>query len=265
MAMVPAMTFSTSRNFIYSGGVFDMSWTAWIWNNIAPDVRAKKALPGPRTYAEAEEAWKTIHDSVQRRLPLSDLSEFRDVAPYLFEWMKRPPGDPAWDWFEIRGKYDRVKAAVLNLSGWHDEAYGPEGAATNYMGLVAARRGHDPRTELVIGPWIHGSVTMNDRSQQARSGDRVFGDAAVVDYDALILGFMDRYLRGRAARPRPPVRLFVMGENTWRNEASWPPPSARPLTLYLREGRGSGRRGCRRSRPSRRLRRAPSYRIPWLR
>jgi hypothetical protein len=174
---------------------------------------------------------------------VSDLSEFRDVAPYLFEWMKRPPGDPAWDWFEIRGKYDRVKAAVLNLSGWHDEAYGPEGAATNYLGLVAARRGSDPRAELVIGPWIHGSVTMNDRSQQARSGDRLFGDAAVVDYDALILGFMDRHLRGKAGAAQPPVRLFVMGENTWRNEASWPPPSARPLTLYLREGRGSGRRG----------------------
>ena len=242
MAMVPAMTFSTSRNFIYSGGVFDMSWTAWIWNNIAPDVRAKKALPGPRTSTDAREAWKAIHDSVQRRLPLSDLSEFRDVAPYLFEWMKRPPGDPGWDWFEIRGKYDRVRAAVLNLSGWHDEAYGPEGAATNYRGLVASRRGHDPRTELVLGPWIHGSVTMNDRSQQARSGDRDFGDAAVVDYDALILDFMDQYLRGRVGPARAPVRLFVMGENTWRNEASWPPPSARPLTLYLREGRASGRR-----------------------
>src|SRR3954467_9749827 len=37
-AMVPAMTFSTPRNFFYSGGVFDMSWTTWIWNNIAPDV-----------------------------------------------------------------------------------------------------------------------------------------------------------------------------------------------------------------------------------
>ena len=240
-AMVPAMTFSTSRNFIYSGGLFDMSWTAWIWNNIAPDVRVKKGLSGPKTYAEAHAAWKTLRDPLLRRLPISDLPEFRDIAPYLFDWMKVPPGDRAWDWFEIRGKYDRVKAAVLNLSGWHDEAYGPEGAATNFLGLVAARRGEDPRTELVLGPWIHGSVTMNDRSQQARSGDRAFGDAAVVDYDALILGFMERHLRGRAVPAEAPVRVFVMGENAWRSEAAWPPPSARPLTLYLRGGAGPAR------------------------
>ena len=240
-AMVPAMTFSTSRNFIYSGGLFDMSWTAWIWNNIAPDVRVKKGLAGPKTYAEARDTWKTLRDPVQRRLPLSDLPEFRDVAPYLFDWMKVPPGDPAWDWFEIRGKYDRVKAAVLNLSGWHDEAYGPEGAATNYRGLLAARRGQDPRTELVLGPWIHGSVTMNDRSQQTHSGDRAFGDAAVVDYDALILRFMDRHLRAALGEAQAPVRLFVMGENVWRNETAWPPASARPLTLYLREKAGAAR------------------------
>ena len=52
-AMVPAMTFSTPRNFFYSGGVFDMSWTAWIWNNIAPDVRVRRGLDVPRTGEEA--------------------------------------------------------------------------------------------------------------------------------------------------------------------------------------------------------------------
>ncbi|HET7750418.1 MAG TPA: CocE/NonD family hydrolase, partial [Terriglobales bacterium] len=56
-AMVPAMTFSTPRNFFYSSGVFDMSWIAWTWENIAPDLRVKKNLPGPRTYQEAEAAW----------------------------------------------------------------------------------------------------------------------------------------------------------------------------------------------------------------
>jgi hypothetical protein len=72
-AMVPAMTFSTPRNFIYSGGVFDMSWTTWIWENIAPDLRRRKGLPGPQTYREADLAWKTLRGPVESRLPLSDL------------------------------------------------------------------------------------------------------------------------------------------------------------------------------------------------
>ena len=52
-AMVPAMTFSTPQNFFYAGGTWDMSWIDWIWINIASDTRAKKNLPGPRTYQEA--------------------------------------------------------------------------------------------------------------------------------------------------------------------------------------------------------------------
>jgi putative CocE/NonD family hydrolase len=253
-AMVPAMTFSTARNFIYSGGVFDLSWYAWIHNNIAPDVRARKSLPGPRTSAAARKEWAALRETLQRRLPVSDVPELRDVAPYLFEWMTVPPGDPAWDWMEIRGKYDRVKAAVLNLSGWHDEAYGPEGAATNHAGLVAARRGSDARSELVIGPWIHGSVVMNDREAQTRSGERAFGPNAAIDYDGLILGFMDRHLRGAGAGAAPPgsgedaaaapdaplkpVRLFVMGENAWRQEDTWPPAGSRPVILHLRGAAG---------------------------
>jgi len=249
-AMVPAMTFSTARNFIYSGGVFDLSWTSWIYENISADVRVKKGLPGPKTGAEAEATWARLRPDVDRRLPLSDLPEFRDVAPYLFDWMKRPPGDRAWDWMEIRGKYDRMKAAVLNLSGWYDGAYGTEGAATNHNGLVAARRGAASRSFLVLGPWIHGSATMNARQGQVKAGDRAFAATAALDYDGLILRFMDRYLRGidNGLDREPPVRAFVMGEDLWRDEASWPPPTARPLTLYL-QGGGANAAAARRLQP----------------
>ncbi len=48
-AMVPAMTFSTPQNFFYAGGTWDMSWIEWIWDNIAPDIRAKKESPGSET------------------------------------------------------------------------------------------------------------------------------------------------------------------------------------------------------------------------
>jgi uncharacterized protein len=234
-AMAPAMTFSTPRNFFYSGGVFDMSWTAWIWNNIAPDVRVRKGLAGPRTGEEARAAWERMRQSIQARLPLSSLDEFRDVAPYLFVWLAHPPGDPWWDWAELRGRYGRVRAAVLNLSGWHDEAYGPEGAVTNFLGLRAARRGQpDPRTRLVLGPWVHGAV-MDGAEAQSRSGERSFGAAAVIDYDEMILRFMDRHVRGidNGVDREPAVRAFVMGENAWRSAEAWPLPGTVERTLFL--------------------------------
>jgi len=233
-AMAPAMTFSTPRNFFYSGGVFDMSWTTWIWNNIAPDVRVRRGLAGPRTGEEARAAWDRVRGSVLSRLPLSALDEFRDVAPYLFTWLSHPAGEAWWDWAELRGRYSRVGAAVLNLSGWHDEAYGPEGALTNFLGLLSARAGQpNARTSLVIGPWVHGGVM--DADEQSRSGERAFGPTAVIDYDEMVLRFMDRYVRGldNGVDREPPVRVFVMGENAWREADRWPLPGTMPRTLFL--------------------------------
>ena len=117
-AMAPAMTFSTPRNFFYSGGVFDGSWLEWIWNNIAPDIRKRKNLAGPRTHEEAAEMWKREHVRMETFLPLRDLSDLKDVAPFYYEWLAHPPADSWWDWAELRSKYGKVHAAVLNLSGW---------------------------------------------------------------------------------------------------------------------------------------------------
>jgi putative CocE/NonD family hydrolase len=244
-AMVPAMTFSTPRNFFYSGGVFDMSWTAWIWNNIAPDTRVRRGLAGPRTREEARAEWFGIRDSVQRRLPLDSVTEFREVAPYLFEWMRHPAGDPWWDWAELRGRYGRVSAAVLNISGWHDEAYGPEGAVTNFLGLRAARAGQaNPRTQLLLGPWVHGGP-MDEPAEQARSGERTFGPAAAVDYDEIVLRFLDHYVRGldNGMDRAPAVRAFVMGENTWRESDGWPLAGTQARSLVLEDVATRGRPG----------------------
>ncbi len=36
---------------------------------------------------------------------------------------------------------------------------------------------------------------------------------------------------------RPPVKIFVMGVNQWREEREWPPEGAAPKVFYL-ESRG---------------------------
>jgi uncharacterized protein len=81
-AMVPAMTFSTPQNFFYAGGTWDMSWIDWIWNNMAPDVRVKRHLAGPKTYDEAVVAWKDVGPKAVRELPLASLAELQEIAPY---------------------------------------------------------------------------------------------------------------------------------------------------------------------------------------
>jgi putative CocE/NonD family hydrolase len=229
-AMVPAMVFSSHRNFFYAGGAFDLSWIEWIWDDIAPDMRVKQNTPGPRTDDEAEAAWKKSGLDMESVLPLSALEPLRGLAPYYYEWLRHPPDDRWWNWADLRGKYGRTQAAVLNLSGWYDEHYGPEGATTNFQGLIETRGGRPDNVALLIGPWIHGVKS----TETAKAGDRIFPDTAKIDYDATVLDWMDHYLRGidNGVDRRPPVRYYVMGADTWRGSQAWPPPSS-PVSFYL--------------------------------
>lgn len=233
-AIVPAMTFASPRQFFYSGGVWDQSWAAWTWFNIAPDLRVRLGAPGPRTYEEAREAWRTDEQRVIAQRPLLDLPDFKGVAPWYYEWMRREPTDAWWDWAELTGRYDRTDAAVLNLSGWHDEAYGPHGATRNFRGLVASRPPGSSRSALLIGPWVHGV----DATARTRSGEREFGPSAVIDYDEIVLRWMDRWVRGmdNGVERAPPVRVFVMGANRWREASAWPIPGLVPDTLWFAPG-----------------------------
>jgi putative CocE/NonD family hydrolase len=218
-AMVPAMTFSTPQNFFYSGGVWDLSWAQWIWQSIAADAREKRR-PAGAAASPSVPRWKDVKAKMLATLPLDGVEELREIAPYYAEWLHHPPEDPFWNFAELRNKYSRTRAAVLNLSGWNDDNYGPEGAITNYTGLVASRGGTPSRAALVLGPWVHGV----DATARTRFGEREFGRAAAIDYDQVVLGWMDRYLRddGRADAAVP-VRYFVMGENQWRTSDIWPP------------------------------------------
>jgi putative CocE/NonD family hydrolase len=234
-AMAPAMTFSTPRNFFYSWGVWDMSWIDWIWFNIAPDVRSKKNLAGPKTSRDARDGWNDIGPTMQTTLPLDQMGELREVAPYYYDWLHHPPDDRFWDFAELRTKYGRTRAAVLNLSGWYDDNYGPEGATTNFAGLRESRRGAPLRSRLVIGPWVHGV----DATERTRSGERELGPAAAIDYDELVLGWMDEHVAGKTAAAAKPVRYFVMGENRWRDDDVWPPRAAATAYYLTPSARGN--------------------------
>jgi putative CocE/NonD family hydrolase len=77
---------------------------------------------------------------------------------------------------------------------------------------------------------VHGV----DATAQAKAGEREFRPSAAVNYDEIVLRWMDHYLRdiengvGRAK----PVRYFVMGEDEWREADTWP-PAAKATAYYL--------------------------------
>jgi putative CocE/NonD family hydrolase len=65
-----------------------------------------------------------------------------------------------------------------------------------------------------------------------------------VDYDALVLDWMDRHLKGAdSVQTGAPVRVFVMGSNQWREAERWPFPGTSADTMYLAGKRGAGKAG----------------------
>ena len=92
---------------------------------------------------------------------------------------------------------------------------------------------------LLLGPWVHGV----DDTASAVAGERRFADNAKIDYDGLVLDWMDHYLRGMAngVDSGNPVRYYVMGADTWRVARDWPPPALR-TSFYLQQA-GTGKSG----------------------
>jgi putative CocE/NonD family hydrolase len=231
----PAMCFSSGRQFFYFGGAFDLSWLPWTAINVAPDARRRRSVDtGPLTVAEARTWWKAHGRDALRRVPLRDQPALEDAAPFYFDWLDHPDDGSFWHFADIEGRHRQVRVPIFNFSGWHDEGYGPIGATRNYAGLrarAAADQARHPR--LMIGPWVHGAP----HSDTHMVGDRDFGKDAGLDYDTLVLDWCDRHARGIDSETAtdPPVRLFVMGANRWREEADWPVPST-PRAYYLRSG-----------------------------
>jgi putative CocE/NonD family hydrolase len=247
VAMVPAMTFATGRHFFYYGGAFNHDWMRWILNYIAPEERRRRGLPGPRTEAEAEALWAARKWDWERFLPIGALPALEGLAPWYFDWLAHPDDGADWAFADVTAAHARIAVPALGLSAWHDSNYGPIGATANFNGMRArgatevARRGQ----RLVLGPWDHGDPGI----AETRIGDLDFGGNAPIDYYGLVLRWHDRWLRGipNGIDEGPPIRLFVMGDNVWRDENEWPLRRARPTPFYLRShgdaatGSGAGR------------------------
>ena len=152
----------------------------------------------------------------------------KDVAPYYYEWLAHPDDGPFWEYADVEAKYDRIQVPAINFSGWHDEGYGPIGAVRNFNG------GRKNGSRLIIGPWTHGEPTFASIGE----GELDFGPNAGLDYQELVLRWHDRWLKGidNGVDKEAPVKLFIMGDNVWRDEQEWPLARTQYTSYYLHEG-----------------------------
>jgi putative CocE/NonD family hydrolase len=86
--------------------------------------------------------------------------------------------------------------------------------------------------QLLMGPWDHA---VNSKS---KLGEVDFGPSALIDLRGAQIRWFKRWLLDEPsdAQPDAPVRIFVMGNNEWRDEQEWPLARTQRTAYYLHSG-----------------------------
>jgi putative CocE/NonD family hydrolase len=125
---------------------------------------------------------------------------------------------------------------ALHVGSWYD-AFQYD-TLTMFSGMRNAAPSEQTRRaqRLLMGPWGHLLPYAVPTSKG--TGDIDFGPEAMIELHAIQCRWFDRVLKGidNGVMEEPPIRLFVMGENRWRDENEWPLARARYTRVYLRSG-----------------------------
>jgi uncharacterized protein len=224
VAIQPYVTASEYYDgWTYQNGAL-MQWFASSWSSgLAVDTLRRKAsgLQDPKS-------WVTqLPVDSYRMLELPPVST---LAPYFKDWVAHERDDEYWRPWKISDHYGEMNVKALHSGGWHDIFL--KGTIQNYVGMRNASPARADQ-RLRLGPWAHAET-----SPEGKIGDVTFGKNAVLDTDGTILRWYDYALKGvrNEYATGAPVRIFVMGENVWRDEREFPLARTRYTNYYLRKG-----------------------------
>ena len=197
------------------------------------------ALNATWTFMVDGRTWQNIDLYDWKRLlmvlPLKGIPEAAGKRLKQFDdWLDHPDYDDYWKALSIEERYEDISVPALSFGGWYDVLIG--GTWNNFVGM-RERGGSElarQNQKIVIGPWVHFA------SAFTHAGEVDFGKDSVLDLIEIELKWYDRWLKGEknGIDEEPPIRLFVMGTNEWRDEHEWPLARTR-FTPYYLHGNGS--------------------------
>ena len=171
-------------------------------------------------------------------LPLRDAANrTAEDVPFFNDWVDHPERDDYWIAVDGDSRPERLQAPVLLMAGWYDP-FLPTMLDDFVRIRRSARRGVAGASRLVVGPWAHAETVALPSSASPRNY-RLESFAPTVPW-------FDAHLRPSAPPDHgaAPVRLYVMGDDVWRDESEWPLSRARLTPYYLRsQGHANGVEG----------------------
>jgi putative CocE/NonD family hydrolase len=199
---------------------FRLEWLAMM----AVDMRRHDNSPGVHAVWEHRRLWKEEEKKWLYWLPWLDLPGdfFSYETDALENWLKSPHIDP----WRLDGGCKNITVPNLDIVGWYDHCLGDMllfRTMVKEAGSKVAREG----SRIIIGPWSHG------RSRRYRDID--FGPNATLNGTDARIAWFDYWLKGKANKfdKDRPVRIFVMGDNQWRDEQHWPLQRSKEKILHI--------------------------------
>ncbi len=204
-------------------------------------IRAKHESASDRLRSFIPELEELLADptAALELLPSAERPVLKTLYPGLGNILGGKPNHPSRLDLDATKQTAEVDVPALHLGGWFD-SFLPETIAM-YSGVrnqgFSGRARRNQR--MLIGPWVHGPMEPNNPSQ----GDLDFGPESVLGINEFRLNWFDFWMKGvsKGVPDLPQVRLFVMGENRWRDFDSWPPEGAAETKLFLRNPEADGR------------------------
>lgn len=210
-AMVPSITSADFNRFRYPGGTTTLEsmlgWSTMMTEQAATGLRLGNPLAMWARNRRLERAYLHLPLEEADRIVVHQPSRSYQNA------ITHAPEDDYWKPVDYSSRVGEVTAPVCLQAGWFDLFL--DWQLQDYQRLRAAGR----QPYLLVGPWYHGQLS----GMPAMTRDA--------------LAWLNAHVKGDASGLRTqPVRLFVMGANTWREFADWPPP-AEQQRWHLQPGR----------------------------
>jgi putative CocE/NonD family hydrolase len=220
--------------FYHHGALRLASTLGWGLQLLKADARRKRLREASD---KLEQAWASLQSQTSA-LPIRAHPALHGAGlpQYVLDWLDHDQPGEYWSSLDVSQRLDRIRIPALHISGWYDMFL--RGSVDGFL-MLRKSAGSDFAREhqyLIAGPWVH--IPWGDRIGTAN-----FGPEALLDTDAILLRWFDHWLKdSRAFTGEPRVRHFVLGENRWREAATFPAEANYVLFLHS-NGRANSRKG----------------------
>ena len=216
--IVPILSPLSAYRSFHPGGAFLLGQAAWALRMAGRTAQAQRH----------DWSWHFWH------LPVVELDNAMGYEiPFWRDWVQHANYDEYWEQIDFAAKIENVGIPTFKIGGWYDAWLA--GTLSSHSLLQEQTKSPHTLQKLIIGPWPHTA------NPGRKTGEIDFGPDAGVQFDLVALPWMEYWLKGtdNTIETEAPVRLFVMGENRWRSEETWPPAGVQYQPYYLHSGGGA--------------------------